>query len=168
MLTLIKKGTKLSIYSKYSDEKNMFTSFYIPFIRNVLFFKNAFLYKGIRCYRFSSPVSETRNLPRLKLRGLPFDASEEEIKNFFQNFQLSKEYNPVHIIKGMKNNPTGQAYVYFDDEEEARNACKSLNRKFMRDRYIEIYTDYIVNHNLTPVKTHVTRLMRDRYRKDNQ
>lgn len=124
--------------------------------------------EGIRYYRFSSPVSETRNLPRLKLRGLPFDASEEEIKFFFQNFQLSKEYNPVHIIKGIKNKPTGHAYVYFDDEEEARNACKSLNRKFMRDRYIEIYTDYIANHNLTPVKTHVTRLMRDRYRKDNQ
>ncbi|KJP85975.1 hypothetical protein AK88_04384 [Plasmodium fragile] len=108
------------------------------------------------------------NLPRLKLRGLPFDAAEEEIKTFFKNFQLANVAYPIHIIRGVKNKPTGQAYVYFDDEEEARKACETLNRKFLRNRYIEIYTDYIFNHNLTLVKEHVTTLMRDRYSKDNQ
>ncbi|EUD66241.1 hypothetical protein C922_03436 [Plasmodium inui San Antonio 1] len=110
---------------------------------------------------------EKVNLPRLKLRGLPFDATEEEIKTFFKNFQLAKVGYPIHIIRGVKNKPTGQAHVYFDDEEEARKACETLNRKFLRNRYIEIYTDYIFNHNLTLVKEHVTTLMRDRYRKDN-
>ncbi|SBT46144.1 RNA-binding protein, putative [Plasmodium ovale wallikeri] len=111
---------------------------------------------------------EKINLPRLKLRGLPFDAGEEEIKTFFKDFKLSNQINPILLIRGIKNKPTGQAYVYFDDEEEARNACHHLNRKFIRNRYIEIYTDYIFNHNLTPVKEHVTTLMRDRYKKDNQ
>ncbi|GAW79944.1 RNA-binding protein [Plasmodium gonderi] len=112
---------------------------------------------------------EKVNLPRLKLRGLPFDATVDEIKAFFKDFRLTNQTcPPIHIIKGFKNKPTGQAHVYFDDEEEARNACETLNRKFLRNRYIEIYTDYIFNHNLTPVKEHVTTLMRDRYRKDNQ
>ncbi|CAA9987137.1 RNA-binding protein, putative [Plasmodium knowlesi strain H] len=111
---------------------------------------------------------EKVNLPRLKLRGLPFDVGEEEIKSFFKNFQLAKVGYPIHIIRGVKNKPTGQAHVYFDDEEEARKACETLNRKFLRNRYIEIYTDYIFNHNLTLAKEHVTTLMRDRYRKDNQ
>ncbi|CRG99104.1 RNA-binding protein, putative [Plasmodium relictum] len=133
----------------------------ISFINNDKFFK---IVRSFTEYH----TEEKINLPRLKLRGLPFNASEEEIKNFFKNFQLSKKNYPIHIIKGVKNKPTGHAYVYFDDEEEARNACKTLNRKFLRDRYVEIYIDYVFNHNLTPTKDHVTTLMRDRYKKDNQ
>ncbi|ANQ07136.1 RNA binding protein [Plasmodium coatneyi] len=124
---------------------------------------------GRRFFSEYQHVQEEKvNLPRLKLRGLPFDVAEEEIKTFFKNFQLAKVGYPIHIIRGVKNKPTGQAHVYFDDEEEARKACETLNRKFLRNRYIEIYTDYIFNHNLTLVKEHVTTLMRDRYRKDNQ
>ncbi|SOV22966.1 RNA-binding protein, putative [Plasmodium sp. DRC-Itaito] len=123
---------------------------------------------SVRSFSEYINIEEKINLPRLKLRGLPFDASEEEIKNFFRDFQLTKQAYPVHIIKGIKNKPTGHAYVYFDDEEEARNACQAMNRKYIRDRFVEIYLDYIYNHNLTPVKEHVTTLMRDRYKKDNQ
>ncbi|CRG97256.1 RNA-binding protein, putative [Plasmodium gallinaceum] len=150
------KEKKVIIPKKYF-KKNI----HIPFINNGKFFK---IVRSFTEYN----IKEKINLPRLKLRGLPFDASEEEIRNFFKNFQLSKQGYPIHIIKGAKNKPTGHAYVYFDDEEEARNACKTLNRKFLRDRYVEIYIDYIFNHNLTPIKDHVTTLMRDRYKKDNQ
>ncbi|KAI4837881.1 RNA-binding protein [Plasmodium brasilianum] len=132
-----------------------------PFMNDVRFLKT--------CHSEYHNIQELKiNLPRLKLRGLPFDVSQEEIKTFFKNFKLSNEEHSIHIIKGLGNKPTGHAYVYFDDEEEARNACQALNRKFLRNRYIEIYIDYVFNHNITPVKEHVTTLMRDRYRKDNQ
>ncbi|CAD2111994.1 RNA-binding protein, putative [Plasmodium vinckei] len=130
---------------------------------------NLSFFKTIRGFSEYNQIEEDKvNLPRIKLRGLPFDVSEDEIKNFFSAFKLSNQKNPIHIIKGIKDKPTGHAYVYFDDSEEARNACQHLNRKFLRNRYIEIYIDYVYNHNLAPIKEHVTTLMRDRYKKDNQ
>ncbi|VWU52099.1 RNA-binding protein, putative [Hepatocystis sp. ex Piliocolobus tephrosceles] len=126
-------------------------------------------FNSIRNFSEYHEIQEEKvNLPRLKLRGLPFDVSEKEIKIFFKDFKLADEKNSIYLIKGIKNNPTGQAYVYFDNEIEAKNACQQLNRKFMRNRYIEIYLDYVFNHNLAPVKEHVTTLMRDRYKKDNR
>ncbi|CAE7250671.1 unnamed protein product [Symbiodinium sp. CCMP2456] len=59
--------------------------------------------------------------PRLRLRGLPFAASEADIRAFLQGFELAGDSDvrgDVEIIRRSSDNlPTGHALVYFKDWE---------------------------------------------------
>lgn len=69
-----------------------------------------------------------------RLRGLPFQATDDDIKEFFTGF------NVVHIHVCRRNGrATGEAYVQFSNETEAANALKARNCKHMGQRYIEIF-----------------------------
>jgi len=72
----------------------------------------------------------------LRMRGLPFSATKEEIVKFFAN------YNPVldSIVLTYRNDgrATGEAYVGFETAEDSRQAM-DLHRKTMGSRYIELF-----------------------------
>ncbi|KAK2195683.1 bifunctional RNA recognition motif domain/Protein of unknown function DUF1764 [Babesia duncani] len=61
---------------------------------------------------------------RLLIKGLPFDATKSEISDLFAEFQLHLD-SIVILLQG--NRPSGCAYVYFEDELQARNACTKLD-----------------------------------------
>lgn len=69
---------------------------------------------------------------RLRLRGLPFHATVAEVHSFFNGFQVSArggpKGKPVELLRG-KGRPIGQAFVYFDDVEEAMRAKDALHRQ---------------------------------------
>ncbi|CAE7433176.1 unnamed protein product [Symbiodinium pilosum] len=73
------------------------------------------------CRRFSSHVSGKSVAswaPRIRLRGLPFSATEADICTFLQGFELAEasEGPRVQIIRRCSDNlPTGHAFVYFKD-----------------------------------------------------
>lgn len=70
--------------------------------------------------------------PILRLRGLPFQTAEEDVREFFKGFNIKE----VHICK-RSGRLTGEAYVEFDTDEAAANALKQLDRKYIGQRYIE-------------------------------
>lgn len=70
----------------------------------------------------------------LRLRGLPFAATESDIEEFFKGFQLKQ----VQICK-RNGRSTGEAYVQVENENAAGNAMQELNCKHMGRRYIEIF-----------------------------
>lgn len=70
----------------------------------------------------------------LRLRGLPFTATVDDIRAFFDGYTLAG----VHMCqRGGK--PNGEAYVQFETEDEARQAREALHHAHMGSRYVEIF-----------------------------
>ncbi|KAL3828191.1 hypothetical protein ACJIZ3_016993 [Penstemon smallii] len=83
---------------------------------------------------------ETRDLSEfkgvLRLRGLPYSVSKEEIMNFFKDFVLSED--KIHLIANSEGRPAGEAFVEFASPEDSRDAM-SKDRKSLGYRYIELF-----------------------------
>mmetsp|Transcript_63474 Transcript_63474/g.147945 ORF Transcript_63474/g.147945 Transcript_63474/m.147945 type:complete len:139 (+) Transcript_63474:64-480(+) len=85
--------------------------------------------------------------PRVRLRGLPFRASEDDVRSFFDGFELAapdgeSSSNVDIILRSEDGLPTGQALVYFDDWDEACRARTAKQRGYIGTRFIEIYVDW--------------------------
>ncbi|KAH7443820.1 hypothetical protein KP509_02G052200 [Ceratopteris richardii] len=79
---------------------------------------------------------ELRNSNVVRLRGLPFKATESEIKEFFEGLELGPD--GIVICVNFQGRSTGQAYVQFASLEIAEKAL-GWNRKHMGNRYIEVF-----------------------------
>uniref|UniRef100_A0A5B7B9N9 RRM domain-containing protein n=1 Tax=Davidia involucrata TaxID=16924 RepID=A0A5B7B9N9_DAVIN len=72
----------------------------------------------------------------LKLRGLPFSVAKSDIVDFFGEFKLTA--NKIHIACRSDGKATGEAYVEFASEEEAKKAmCK--DKMMIGSRYVELF-----------------------------
>ncbi|KAL6527798.1 hypothetical protein OROMI_029609 [Orobanche minor] len=72
----------------------------------------------------------------LRLRGLPFSASKEDIMNFFKDFAVRED--TVHLVANSEGRPAGEAFVEFASAEESRDAM-SKDRMTLGNRYIELF-----------------------------
>ena len=72
----------------------------------------------------------------LRMRGLPFSATKDDIAKFFES------YNPVldSIVLTYRSDgrATGEAYVGFESPDASKSAM-DLHRKSMGSRYIELF-----------------------------
>ena len=71
------------------------------------------------------------------MRGLPFQATVEDVKEFYKGYRVEK--NGIFITMGADGRATGEAYVVFEDEEEASKAREALNKQSIMSRWIELY-----------------------------
>ncbi len=78
--------------------------------------------------------SDSKIMYSIKVRGMPFTATEEEIKEFFKPLYVSI----VIMYRGRDRRPTGECMCYFESEEEADHAL-TYNKKYMGSRYIEVF-----------------------------
>lgn len=72
----------------------------------------------------------------LRLRGLPFSASKDDILDFFKDFALSED--SIHIVMNSEGRPSGEAYVEFVDAEDSK-AAMAKDRMTLGSRYIELF-----------------------------
>ena len=72
----------------------------------------------------------------IKMRGLPFKAKEQHIKDFFTPLRTLD----IRIIKNNKGKPTGCAFVDFASETDLKEALKR-DRDCIEGRYIELFRD---------------------------
>lgn len=79
---------------------------------------------------------ELRHSDVVRLRGLPFSATETEIEDFFKGLELGRD--GVVICVNFQGRSTGQAYVQFASVEVADKAL-DRNRQHMGSRYIEVF-----------------------------
>jgi heterogeneous nuclear ribonucleoprotein F/H len=72
----------------------------------------------------------------LRMRGLPFSATKDDIYKFFA------AYNPIQesVVLTYRNDSraTGEAYIGFETPEDAKCAME-LHRRTMGSRYIELF-----------------------------
>lgn len=98
------------------------------------------------------PVSSTSFVVRLL--GVPFNATVEDIEDFF-GFLVPLG---VHIPKDYLGRPSGEAYIEFASEPDGRSAMK-CHRKIMGQRYIEIFQS---THQELCMKMGTTQIIQNR------
>ncbi|XP_031489312.1 uncharacterized protein LOC116256907 [Nymphaea colorata] len=72
----------------------------------------------------------------LKLRGLPFSATKEDILDFFKDFEVSEDN--VHMVFNSDGRATGEAFVEFASAEDSK-AAMIKDRMSIGSRYIELF-----------------------------
>lgn len=72
----------------------------------------------------------------VKVRGLPWSTTVDEIMKFFGDCSISNGKNGVHMTTSREGRPSGEAYVEMDTPEDIEKACKR-DRDHMGHRYIE-------------------------------
>lgn len=72
----------------------------------------------------------------VKLRGLPWSATVDEILRFFKECNVKGGKNGVHMTTSREGRPSGEAFVEFENEGDMERACER-DRDHMGNRYIE-------------------------------
>jgi hypothetical protein len=72
----------------------------------------------------------------IKMRGLPYSASEEEIGRFFAGLRIAS--GGVSIGRDAQGRASGEAHVEFMSDQDAQSAML-LNRQRIGSRYIELF-----------------------------
>lgn len=72
----------------------------------------------------------------VKLRGLPFGCSKEEIVQFFGGLTVAA--NGVHLVSDNMGRSSGEAFVHFVDKKSAQEAL-NRDREKIGHRYIEVF-----------------------------
>ncbi|XP_022913164.1 heterogeneous nuclear ribonucleoprotein H isoform X2 [Onthophagus taurus] len=74
----------------------------------------------------------------VKLRGLPWSATVDEILKFFKDSKVKGGKSGVHMTTSREGRPSGEAFVEFEDSEDVERACER-DRDHMGNRYIEVF-----------------------------
>mmetsp|Transcript_58775 Transcript_58775/g.137216 ORF Transcript_58775/g.137216 Transcript_58775/m.137216 type:complete len:826 (+) Transcript_58775:177-2654(+) len=83
------------------------------------------------------------SVPAVRLRGLPFDTSSQDVLAFFGHNDVADGIadgpNIVHMLQKANGRPSGQAVVQMRSRAHADQAFAALNNKKLGGRYIEVF-----------------------------
>ncbi|GLG99799.1 RNA-binding protein fusilli, partial [Gryllus bimaculatus] len=74
----------------------------------------------------------------VKLRGLPWSTSADEIRKFFSDCNIKHGKLGIHMTMSREGRPSGEAYVEMETDEDIERAIKK-DRDHMGHRYIEVF-----------------------------
>ena len=73
----------------------------------------------------------------VRVEGLPYHVTVPHLLEFFHGYELS--YDHVRIQCRDDGSPSGKAFVTFPSERVARMATQQLNKRYIGDRYVELF-----------------------------
>jgi len=74
----------------------------------------------------------------VRLRGLPYSATETDVRAFMDGVQLSPSPDCIVFAHGLNGRPTGEAYVELADEQ-ALTLAMTRHKEVMGTRCIEVF-----------------------------
>lgn len=86
--------------------------------------------------QISSGPSIRNDGSTIKIRGLPFRATESDILEFFEGYDVV--IDSVRIGVDGSGRPTGDGWITFANHEEAKRAVRERNKKYLQHRYLEL------------------------------
>ena len=91
--------------------------------------------------------------PVVRLEGLPFRVSKEELRDHFSGCQLARGIDGIHIIMNREGRASGLGFVELADDEDVGPACKLSDQNIANyNRYAKV-SRWPVTH--VPAWTHV-------------
>lgn len=87
----------------------------------------------------------------VKIRGLPWSCSTDEIETFFSESKILNAAHGIHFIYTREGRPSGEAFVEFETEDDINIALKK-DRETMGHRYVEVFKsnnvemDWVLKH----------------------
>ncbi|XP_034619192.1 epithelial splicing regulatory protein 1 [Trachemys scripta elegans] len=75
----------------------------------------------------------------IRLRGLPYAATIEDILEFLGEFSADIRTHGVHMVLNHQGRPSGDAFIQMKSADRAFLAAQKCHKKTMKDRYIEVF-----------------------------
>uniref|UniRef100_A0A7R9U5K5 RRM domain-containing protein n=1 Tax=Pinguiococcus pyrenoidosus TaxID=172671 RepID=A0A7R9U5K5_9STRA len=75
----------------------------------------------------------------LRMRGIPWTTSVQDVQVFFQGYRLLPMPHGVLLVSNASGRSAGEAYAAFESEEEASRAQQAMDRQKMGTRYVELF-----------------------------
>ena len=72
----------------------------------------------------------------IRVRGLPWSATADEIAEFFCNCNIKEGAAGIHLTTNRDGRPSGDAYIELESNDDAQEALKK-DRATMGKRYLE-------------------------------
>jgi len=85
----------------------------------------------------SQQKQPTYNKPALKMRGLPYSVTDDDIVQFFHGFGMLED--SIKIGKMNNGKLTGEACVLFETSDDARIAYNDRYKQYIGTRFIELF-----------------------------
>uniref|UniRef100_A0A1I8BFJ0 RRM domain-containing protein n=1 Tax=Meloidogyne hapla TaxID=6305 RepID=A0A1I8BFJ0_MELHA len=90
----------------------------------------------------------------LRCRGLPYSASESDVRKFFEDWNVVE----VSFTNSIDGKPTGECYVQFGTPQDATDA-QSKDRQTIGSRYIEVFQVSDIEMEQLMKRLHMKRTM---------
>uniref|UniRef100_A0A8D2ZTD5 Heterogeneous nuclear ribonucleoprotein H3 (2H9) n=1 Tax=Scophthalmus maximus TaxID=52904 RepID=A0A8D2ZTD5_SCOMX len=74
----------------------------------------------------------------VRIRGLPWSCSQEEVASFFSDSDIIGKVNGVCFTYSKEGRPSGEAFIELKSAEDFKDAL-AKDRKYMGHRYIEVF-----------------------------
>lgn len=87
-------------------------------------------------FHLNSPIVLSEDVGIVRMRGLPYSCTEDDIVNFFKGLHIAKNGIKRAVMGGR---PSGEAYVVFETRQDAVNAL-NLNMEKIGTRFIELFS----------------------------
>ena len=104
--------------------------------------------------QIQTPMMLNEDVGIVRMRGLPYSCTEEDISNFFKGLRIAKNGIKRAVVGGR---PSGEAYVVFETRADAVNAL-NLNMEKIGTRFIELFSssarefeNYLMNNFMNNV-----------------
>nr|PVC52848.1 hypothetical protein MACL_00000482 [Theileria orientalis] len=95
----------------------------------------------------TKPSTKSIVKEKSKVKGLPFDVKESDIKSLFSGFNL-----PLVEFITKRGKPIGCAYVYLSKETEAREAKNKVDGKCIKNKKVQVTLDFLkIDSRIQPV-----------------
>uniref|UniRef100_A0AAR2JS03 RRM domain-containing protein n=1 Tax=Pygocentrus nattereri TaxID=42514 RepID=A0AAR2JS03_PYGNA len=75
----------------------------------------------------------------LRLRGLPYDASVQDILLFLGEYTADIRPHGVHMVLNQQGRPSGDAFIQMRSAERAYLAAHRCHKRSMKERYVEVF-----------------------------
>uniref|UniRef100_W5MVA5 Epithelial splicing regulatory protein 1 n=1 Tax=Lepisosteus oculatus TaxID=7918 RepID=W5MVA5_LEPOC len=75
----------------------------------------------------------------VRLRGLPYIASIEDILEFLGEFTADIRPHGIHMVLNQQGRPSGDSFIQMKSPERAFLAAQKCHKKTMKDRYVEVF-----------------------------
>uniref|UniRef100_A0A803YPR8 Epithelial splicing regulatory protein 1 n=1 Tax=Meleagris gallopavo TaxID=9103 RepID=A0A803YPR8_MELGA len=87
----------------------------------------------------AAEVQQVLNRDCIRLRGLPYAATIEDILDFLGEFSTDIRTHGVHMVLNHQGRPSGDAFIQMKSADRAFLAAQKCHKKTMKDRYIEVF-----------------------------
>ncbi|XP_078213631.1 epithelial splicing regulatory protein 2 isoform X6 [Callithrix jacchus] len=74
----------------------------------------------------------------VRLRGLPYTATIEDILSFLGEAAADIQPHGVHMVLNQQGRPSGDAFIQMTSAERALAAAQRCHKKVMKERYVEV------------------------------
>ncbi|KAG7481352.1 hypothetical protein MATL_G00065770 [Megalops atlanticus] len=88
---------------------------------------------------YKSPQeSRSKEVFIVRVRGIPWSSTPEDLLNFFSECRIRDGVNGIHLTLTRTGKPNGQAFIELEHEEDVHKALEK-HRQYLGPRYVEVY-----------------------------